>query len=70
MKKQSLRERVALQNKITGYDQLTPEQTRESAQKFLASVQNFQQRSAKSMDNSIDLYDIYLQVRKGYHRGK
>lgn len=67
MKHQSLREKIDLYNKKTGYDRFTPEQSQKAAQEFLSSLHELR---AKNSNNVEDVYNWYLEVRKGYNRGK
>lgn len=67
MKHQSLRERIDLHNRKTGYDCFTPEQSQKAAQEFLSSLHEFR---AKNPHNSKDTHNLYLEIRKGYRHGK
>ena len=67
MKHQSIRERIDLHNKRTGYDRFTPEQSQKAAQEFLSSIHEFR---AKNSQNTKNINNLYLEVRKGYRHGK
>lgn len=54
MKHQSLRERIDLHNRKTGYDCFTPEQSEKAAQEFLSSLHEFR---AKNPHNAKDTHN-------------
>ena len=51
----------------TGYDRFTPEQSQKAAQEFLSSIHEFR---AKNSQNTKNINNLYLEVRKGYRHGK